>query len=103
MHLYNSSQNEREGLEGFFQRLSGQSAQSEWSILSEKEVVRDLFIAKLRFKDFQRELCIRRDYSLEETLKSALFQEKGSVTASALQKQMDQTAHATIPFQAKTP
>ena len=86
----------------YFHRLSGQSAQSGWSIPNEKEVVRDLFIAKLRFKDIQWELCICRGYSLEITLKSALFQEKGYVTASALQKHMDQTAHATIPFQAKT-
>ena len=29
MHLYNSSQNDREGFEGFFLRLSGQAAQCE--------------------------------------------------------------------------
>ena len=59
MHLYNWFQNHREGLEGFFLRLSGQAAQCGWSKQIEKEVVRDLFIAKMRFKDIERELCIR--------------------------------------------
>ena len=42
----------------------------------------------MRFKDIQRELCIRPGDSPEETLKSALLQETGYVTASTLQKQM---------------
>ena len=63
MHPYNSSQNDQEGLEGFFLRLSGQAAQCDWSIKIEKEVVPDLFIATMRFKDIQRELCIRPDDS----------------------------------------
>ena len=59
MHLYNWFQNHRVGLEGFFLHLSGQAAQCGWSKQIEKEVVRNLFIAKMRFKDIERELCIR--------------------------------------------
>ena len=46
----------------------------------------------MRFNDIQRELCIRPGDSPEETLKSAPLQEKSSVTASALQKQMGQNS-----------
>ena len=63
-----------------------------------EEVVLDLFIAKMRFKDTQRELCICPSHSLEETLTTALFQEKGYVTASALQKQMDQNCSFNYSF-----
>ena len=92
MHLYNSSQNEQEGLDGFFKRLCGQAAQSGWLVAIEKEVVKDPFIVKMRFKDIQRELCIRPSDSPEKTLKSALFHEKGYATASGLQKQIGQNS-----------
>ena len=55
---------------------------------NEKEVVREVFIAKMKFKNIQHDLFIRSGNSPEETLNSALLQEKGHVTASTLQKQM---------------
>ena len=64
----------------------GKAAPCGWSIQIKHEVDRDLFIAKTRFRDIQREICIRLGESPEETLKSALVQEKSYVTASALQK-----------------
>ena len=88
INLYNTKQPDRESLETFFLRLSGQAAQCGWALENEKEVVRDIFIAKMKFKDIQRDFCIRPGNSPEETLKSALFQEKKYVTASTLQKQM---------------
>ena len=88
INLYNTKQLDRESLETFFLRLSGQAAQCGWALENEKEIVRDIFIAKMKFKDIQRDLCIRPGNSPEETLKSALFQEKEYVTASTLQKQM---------------
>ena len=41
----------------------------------------------MRYKDIQRELCIRPGTTPEETLKSALLQEKRAQTATNLQKQ----------------
>ena len=41
----------------------------------------------MRYKDIQRELCIRPGATPEETLKSALLQEKGAQTATYLQNQ----------------
>ena len=61
MHLYNASQNDLEGLEGFFLRLSGQAAQCEWSLQLEKEVV-----------------CIRPGDSPEEIIKSALYKRRAT-------------------------
>ena len=58
----------------------------------EKEVVRDIFIAKMRYKDIQRELCIRPGATPEDTLKSALLQEKGAQTATDLQRQLRSSA-----------
>ena len=49
--------------------------------------MRDIFIAKMWYKDIQRELCIRPGATPEETLKSALLQEKGAQTATDLLKQ----------------
>ena len=77
MHLYNTNQADREGLESFFLRLSGQAVLCGWSVAIEKEVVRDIFITKMKFKDIQRELCIQPGNSPEETLRSALLQETG--------------------------
>ena len=48
--------------------------------------MRYIFIAKMRYKDIQRELCIRPGANPEETLKSALLQEKGAQTVIDLQK-----------------
>ena len=78
---------DRESLEAVYLRLTGQAALCGWTIDQEKEVVRDIFIAKMRYKDIQRELCIRPWATPEETLKSALLQEKGAQTATDLQKQ----------------
>ena len=78
---------DRESLEAFHLRLTGQAALCGWTIDQAKEVVRDIFIAKIRYKDIQRELCIRLGATPEETLKSALLQEKGAQTATDLQNQ----------------
>ena len=86
MQMYNAVHSDREGLEAFYLRLTGQAALCGWTIDQEKEVVRDIFIAKMRYKDIQRELCIRPGTTPEETLKSALLQEKGAQTATDLQK-----------------
>ena len=88
MHFYNTNQAERESHESFILRLSGQAALYGCSVAIEKEVVRDIFIAKIEFKDIQRELYIHPGNSPEETLRSALLQETGYATASTLQKQM---------------
>ena len=73
---YNSVHTDRKNLEAFYLRLTGQAALCGWTIDQEKEVVRDIFIAKMRYKDIHRELCIRLGATPEETLKSALLQEK---------------------------
>ena len=87
MHLYNANQADREGIESFL-RLSGQAALRR-SVTIEKEVVRDIFNAKMKFKDIQRELCLRPGNSPEETLRYALLKEAGYATASTLQKQLE--------------
>ena len=66
----------RESLEAVYLRLTGQAALCGWTINQEKEVVRDIFIAKMRYKDIQRELCIRPWATPEDMLKSALLQKK---------------------------
>ena len=76
--MYNAVHTDRESFEAFYLRLTGQAALCGWSIDQEKEVFRDIFIAKMRYKDIQRELCIRLGATPEETLKSALLQEKGA-------------------------
>ena len=78
---------DRESLEAFCLRLTGQAALCGWTIDQEKEVMRDIFIAIMRYKDVQRELCIRPGATPEETLKSALLQENGAQTATDLQNQ----------------
>ena len=87
LQIYNAVHTERISLEVFCLRLVGQAALCDWTIDQEKEVVRDIFIAKMWYKDIQRELCIRPGTTPEETLKSALLQEKGAQTATDLQKQ----------------
>ena len=90
--MYNAVHTDREGLESFYLRLTGQAALCGWSIDQEKEIVRGIFIAKMRYKDIQRELCIRPGTTPEEALKSALLQEKGAQTATDLQKQLGSSA-----------
>ena len=87
LQIYNAVHAERERLEVFYLRLTGPVALCGWTIDQEKEVVRDIFITKMRYKDIQRELCIRPRTTPEVTLKSALLQEKGAQTATNLQKQ----------------
>ena len=88
MQMYNAVHSDREGLEAFYLRLTGQAALCGWTIDQEKEVVRDIFIAKMRYKDIQRELCIRPGATPEDSLKSALLQEQGAQTATDLQRQL---------------
>ena len=87
---------DRESLEDFYLRLTGQAALCGWTIDQEKEVVRDIFIAKMRYKDIQRELCIRPGATPEETLKSGLLQEKGAQTATDLQKQFGSSSTMVV-------
>ena len=87
MQIYNVSHGDRESLESFYLCLAGQASKCGWTKDIEKEVIRDIFIAKMRFSDIQRELCIRPGATVDDTLKSALLQEKGYVTANTLQNQ----------------
>ena len=48
LQMYNAVHSDREGLEAFHLRLTGQAALCGWTIDQEKEVVRDIFIAKMR-------------------------------------------------------
>ena len=57
MQLYNANQVDTEGLEVFSLRLSRQAAKSGLTQVTEKEVIRDIFMAKMKFSDIQRELC----------------------------------------------
>ena len=87
LQMYNAVHTDRESLEAFYLRLTRQAVLCGWSIDQEKELVRDIFIAKLRYKDIHRELCVTPGTTPEETLKSALLQKKGAQTATDLQKQ----------------
>ena len=98
MQIYNASHGDRESLESFYLRLAGQASKCGWTEDIEKEVVRDIFIAKMRFSDIQRELCIRRGATVDDTLKSALLQEKGYVTANTIQNQNSSTASNSANF-----
>ena len=59
LQICNAVHTDRESLEAVYLRLTGQAALCDWTIDLQKEVVRDIFIAKMRYKDIQRELCIR--------------------------------------------
>ena len=98
MQIYNASHGDRESLESFYLRLAGQDSKCGWTEEIEKEVIRDIFIAKMRSSDIQRELCIRPGATVDDTLKSALLQEKGYVTASTLQKQNPSTTSNSANF-----
>ena len=80
-------------------RLTGQAALCGWSVYQEKEVVRAILIAKMRYKDIPRELCFRPGNTPEETLKSALLQEKGAQTATSLQKQLGSSVASSLSHQ----
>ena len=98
MQLYIASHGVRESLESFYLRVAGLATNCGWTEEIEKEVIRDIFIAKMRFSDIQRELCIRPGATVDDTLKSALLQEKGYVTANNLQKQNPSTASNSANF-----
>ena len=51
LQIYNAVHDERESLEAFCLRLTGQAALCGWTIDQKKEKVRDVFIAKMRYKD----------------------------------------------------
>ena len=94
LQVYNAVISENECLEAFFLRLTGQAALCGWTVAQEKEVVRDIFISKMLFKDIQRELFDRPGNTPEKTMESVLLQEKGAKTATNLQKQMGNSAVA---------
>ena len=52
----------------------------------------------MKFSDLQSELCIRLGITVNDTLKSALLQEKGYVTANTLQKQNPSVASNSTSF-----
>ena len=94
LQIYIAVHADCESLEAFYLRLTGQAALCGWSVDQEKEVVRAILIAKMRYKDIPRELCFRPGNTPEETLKSALLQEKGAQTATCLQKQLGSSSVA---------
>ena len=94
LQIYIAVHADCESLEAFYLRLTGQAALCDWSVDQEKEVVRAILIAKMRYKDIPRELCFRPGNTPEETLKSALLQEKGAQTATSLQKQLGSSSVA---------
>ena len=98
MQMYNASHGDKESLESFYLRLAGQASTCVWTEEIEKVVIRDIFIAKMRFSDILRELCIRPGATVDDTLKSALLQEKGYVTASTLQRQNPSTMSNSANF-----
>ena len=98
MQIYNASHGDRESLESFYLRVAGQASKCGWTEDIEKEVIRDIFIAKMRFSDIQKELCIRPGATVDDTLKSALHQEKRFVTTSTLQKQNPSTTSNSANF-----
>ena len=98
MQIYNASHGERERLEPIYLRLAGQASKCGWTEDIEKEVIRDILIAKMRFSDIQRDLCITQGITVDDTLKPALLQEKGYVTANTLRKQNPSAASNLTNF-----
>ena len=76
MQNYNASHGHRENLESFYFRLAGQASKCGTTEEIEKEVILDIFIAKMGFSDIQREICIRPGATVDNTLKSALLPER---------------------------
>ena len=58
--------------------------------------MKDTFIVQMRFKDIQPELRTLSGSTPDETLNSALLQEKGTQPASSLQKKLENSAPAGI-------
>ena len=56
MQIYNASHGDRDSLKSFYLRLAGQASKCGWTEDIEKEVIRDIFIIKMRFSVIQREL-----------------------------------------------
>ena len=59
MHFYNTNRADLEAPESFFLRLSGQPAICGWSVEVEKGDIREIFIAKMKVNDIQKDSCIR--------------------------------------------
>ena len=59
-------------------------------------MIRDIFKVKTKFVDIQRELSIRPGANIDETLKSALLQEKGYVTSNNLQKNLSSSTSENL-------
>ena len=86
LQIYNAVHADSECLEAFYLRLTGQAALCGGTINQEKEVVRDIFIAKMRYQDIKPKLSIRPGNTPEEILKSALLQEKGAPNRNKFRK-----------------
>ena len=74
--------------ENFFFCLTGQEALCGWTVAQEKQVERDIFVAKMRFEVIQRELCNQSGNTPEETVQSALLHAKAAQMATSSQKQL---------------
>ena len=90
MHLYYANQGEKEGLEEYYLRLAGQAAKCGVVEDAENEVIRKIIIAK-----------ISPGANIDETLRAALLQEIGYVTANTLQKQNSPFSTSGNPIRIK--
>ena len=87
MQSSNAHHGDKKALKPFYLRLTGQAAKCGSTQVIEKEVKLDIFIAKMKFTEIPRELCIGPGNTVDEWLKAALLHEKGYATANVLQKQ----------------
>ena len=83
-------------LKAFYLRLLSQAAKSGWTQSVEKEVTRDIFIAKMKCTDIERELCIKLGATADYTLKSALLQEMGYARARVFRRQKSFQSRKTL-------
>ena len=87
MQFYSAHQGGTEGLEAFCPCLSGKAAKFGWTQIIRKGVLRDIFLAKVKFSDIQREFCTRPGATINDTLKAPLIHGKDYATANNQQKQ----------------
>ena len=99
MHFYDNNQADLEALESFFLRLSGQPAICGWSVEIEKGDIREIFIAKMKVNDIQKDSCIRPGNTPKETLRSELLQETSYATASILGNQLRNNINQNSSYQ----
>ena len=91
--LFNRAQETGEALEAFHAALTAQAAKAELGTL-EDELVRDLFISKMKNVVLQDTLTFETSFSPGEVLKRALKFEQSKQTTQAFQKSNTATASA---------